>query len=133
MVILDTSVIIDHLRLHDRKQTYLSHLIETVSREQLAVSVISIQELFRGMSTKNPDKLKVLVTLLASLNILPYTFEIAQRAGEIGRDLLQVIEFADAAIAATAIIHNAKLVTLNQKDFAEIPNLELYGLAANSS
>lgn len=34
-------------------------------------------------------------------------------------------QFADAAIAATAIINKAKLATLNKKDFQRIKELEL--------
>jgi len=36
------------------------------------------------------------------------------------------LEFADALIAATAILHNVELYTLNRKDFVFIPNLKLY-------
>ena len=36
-----------------------------------------------------------------------------------GRDL-------DLAVAACALVHNARLWTLNSVDFADIPDLELY-------
>jgi predicted nucleic acid-binding protein len=36
------------------------------------------------------------------------------------------LEFADALIAATAILHNVELYTLNRKDFVFIPSLRLY-------
>lgn len=41
------------------------------------------------------------------------------------RDTKPGIQFADAAIAATAIINNARLATLDKKDFQGIKNLEL--------
>ena len=36
------------------------------------------------------------------------------------------LKLPDAQIAATAILHNAELFTLNRKDFEYIPNLKLY-------
>ncbi len=44
------------------------------------------------------------------------------------RDSKTPIQFADAAIAATAIINGAELYTLNKKDFEKIPGLLLYRL-----
>ena len=42
------------------------------------------------------------------------------------RDISTPLEFMDAAIAATAILHGAQLFTLNKKDFERIGDLELY-------
>ena len=36
------------------------------------------------------------------------------------------LKLPDAQIAATAILYNVELFTLNRKDFAYIPNLKLY-------
>mgnify|MGYP001602359360 FL=1 len=67
----------------------------------------------------------MLLATITPLTIVPYTFEIAEQAGKIARDFLHPIEFADAAIAATAIVQGGKLLTLNQKHFIGIPELEL--------
>ncbi len=56
---------------------------------------------------------------------LPYTYEIAELAGSLTRDSKQLLLFADAAIAATALSNGASLATLNKKDFATIPGIEL--------
>lgn len=40
--------------------------------------------------------------------------------------ILHPIDFADAAIAATAIHNHCELATLNPKDFTGIPNLSLH-------
>ena len=56
----------------------------------------------------------------------PYTYEIAKLAGELIRDAKDPIEFPDAVIAAAAILHDAKLFTLNKKNFVRISKLELY-------
>lgn len=121
MVILDTCIIIDHLR----KKT-LSKLIaiaKTLPKEQLAISLITIQELYEGQSTLLPEKEKDLLATISPLKILPYTYEIAKLAGKIARDLPHNIEFADSAIGATCLSYQASLYTLNKKHFSKIPDL----------
>lgn len=125
MVVLDTSIIIDHLRQPKKKPSRLIRLAKQKPKETLALSIISIQELYEGKSTQEPKKEQSLLATIAPLKILPYTYEIAQLAGEISRDLGRPLELADAAIAATTLIHNASLLTLNKKDFHGIKNLEL--------
>ena len=124
MVVLDTNILIDHLRQSEEKITSLMEAIEKFSNE-LAVSVISVQELFEGKSTRDRVKESELINTLSLLKILPYNFEVAKLAGEISREDLSPVEFPDAAIAATCIINGAYLLTLNKKDFARIPGLEL--------
>ncbi len=125
MVVLDTSIVIDHLRQKPGHTTQLLRIVESHSLRSLAISVVSIQELYRGESTRDAHKEDLMLTTIASLQVLPYTYEIALLAGKIGRDVKRSIEFADAAIAATAIMHNASLSTLNKKDFSLVPELEL--------
>jgi len=125
MVVLDTSVVIDHLRQSPDVETHLYKIALKIPKEQLALSVISIQELYEGQSTKDPRKEESLLETITPLRVLPYTYETAQLAGTILRNLTSPIEFADAAIAATTILNGAKLLTLNQKDFKEIPDIEL--------
>ena len=125
-MILDSNIIIDHLRLLARKRSFLDLIAEKIEPDDLAVSVITIQELFTGKSTQGLNEQDRILAIIAPLKVLAYTYEIAQGAGEIMRDIQTDVEFADAAIAATAIFHNAKLYTLNQKDFRVIKDLELY-------
>jgi len=94
-------------------------------KEVLAISLLSVQELYEGRSTRDDQKEQYLLATISPLKILPYTYEIAQLAGEIARDLDQPIELADAAISATTILNAASLLTLNKKDFINIQNLEL--------
>ncbi len=44
--------------------------------------------------------------------------------GQIARDFDKAIDFADAAIASTAIVNGCELATLNIKDFKGIKNLQ---------
>lgn len=124
MVILDTNLIIDQLR-QPPKKSYLYKLTREFSRDFLAISMVSVQELYEGKSTLDSRREELMLATIAPLKILPYTFEVAQLAGEILRDLSRPIEFADAAIAACTIVNGAQLATLNKKDFLQIADLEL--------
>ncbi|MFH1890139.1 MAG: PIN domain-containing protein [Candidatus Kuenenbacteria bacterium] len=125
MVVLDTNIIIDHLRQSLNKISFLRRIEDKINRENLAISIISIQELYEGKSTQYKNQEQYLLATISPLKILPYTYETAQLAGEIARDLKQNIELADAAIAATAIINGASLITLNKKHFLNINHLQL--------
>ncbi len=126
MVILDTNIIIDHLRQAKTKDSLLIKLAKQKPKEFLAISVVSIQELYEGKSTRSNREEQDLLATITPLKVLPYTYEIAKLAGEIARDLKHPIELADATIAATAIINGIQLFTLNKKDFRGIRNLELF-------
>lgn len=130
MVILDTNIIIDHLRRFSlsSEESNLMKVLKNEGRDSLYLSIISIQELYEGKSTKNESKLQQMLSILAPLTLLNYTSEIAELAGKIARDLKNPIEFADAAIAATCIFNDSKLFTLNTNHFKNIQDLELYSL-----
>lgn len=125
MVILDTNIIIDHLRQKDGEDSHLMRIARKIAKENLAISVITVQELYEGRSTKSEEKEAYLTATISPLKVLSYSYEIAQLAGEIARDSPRPIELADAAIAATAIVHDASLFTLNAKDFRGIKGLEV--------
>ena len=126
MVVLDTNIIVDHLRQPKTKESLLRKIAQQNPKETLAVSVISVQELYEGKSTRNSEKKQSMLATISPLKILPYTYETAKLAGQIARNLKKPIELADAAIAATSIINGAKLLTLNKKDFCQIKHLELF-------
>jgi predicted nucleic acid-binding protein len=128
MVILDTNIIIDHLRQNKNKKSKLVQIASLKPKEALAISTISVQELYEGKSTKEAKKEQLLLATISPLKILPYTYETAKLAGQIARDLPINIELADAAIAATAILSGSPLFTLNHKHFQNIPQLNLYSL-----
>ena len=125
MVVLDTSILIDYIRRPEDTNSHLVKLIDSHIESDLRLSVITIQELYTGLSTRNTQQQKFLITMISGLNILPYDYEVAQLAGEILRDIKPKMGFADAAIAATAILNKAKLFTLNAKDFKGIKKLKL--------
>ena len=124
MVILDTNILIDHLRRAKKEESYLENIVKGYPKETLAISMVSVQELYEGKSTKEKNKEMLVLTLLTSFKILPYTYDSACHAGEIARDLPRPIEFPDAVIAATVLENDCQLATLNKKDFRGIKGLE---------
>lgn len=124
MVIVDTSIIIDHLRQPDDKLTHLRKLANKYPQKNLTISIITIQELYEGKSAKDEVRHKKLINTISLFRILSYTYEVAKFAGEIARDTASKIDLADAAIAATAILNEASLATLNKKDFQGIADLK---------
>ncbi len=124
MVVLDTSVIIDHLRRPPGQPTYLKKLAKKFGRD-LSIAMVTVQEIYEGKSTREKKKEEEFLMTISGLRILPFTFEVAQLAGQIARDLARGIDLGDAAIAATTIINGGQLATLNKKDFLGIDGLEL--------
>ena len=124
MVVVDTSVVIDHLR-QIGGTSYFRKFEKEFESESLAISIITIQELYAGKSTGDDGKEGILLATISPLSILPYSYEVAELAGKLIRDAKNPLQFADAAIAATAIVNGYRLVTLNRKDFEEIEGLEL--------
>lgn len=126
MVVLDTNIIIEHLRFSTKGETALMRIAKKITKENLAISIITVQELYEGKSAGEKQKEDYLLSTITPLKILPYDYETAQLAGEIARGFEQPIEFADAAIAATAIINGAFLHTLNKKHFQGIIGLQFW-------
>lgn len=124
MVVIDTNIFIDHLRTGDSK--YLQTLLSTNNITDLYLSILTVQELYTGQSTKNLKNELILQKLISPFSIVYYDEQVAKLAGEIARDSKKIITFADSAIAASAILNNAKLATINTKDFKEIKGLQLY-------
>lgn len=125
MVVIDTNVIIDHLRQKGSPDSVLSKLFGQIELTEATISFMTVQELFAGQSTKDLEIEQWILAIIKPYKLLPYTFEIAKLAGEIDRDSKNQIDFPDSAIAATAILNKAKLFTLNKKDFKGIKKLKL--------
>ena len=125
MVVVDTDILIDYIRQPENKISHLRALLKSIPSQDLAISVITIQELYVGESSKEKEKEEFFLQLINKLVILPYDQRSAKLAGEIMRDIRPRPQFADAAIAATAILNKSRLLTLNKKDFQGIKGLKL--------
>ena len=116
-LLLDTDVIVDYLRGRDEAVAYLES-----RAEPLLLSVITVAELYAGV--REGEERRVLEGFLSAFEIIPMDKEIAQKGGLYRRDYgpSHGVALADALIAATAELQQARLVTLNERHF---PMLEV--------
>jgi len=118
--LVDTSVLIDYLRGHEPA----AHLLEQARISgPLHASEITRIEILAGMRGGEEEPTG---SLLASLAWHAVDAAVAEEAGALGRQWLpshQGIDSADLAIAATAILNRAELLTLNIRHFPMFPNL----------
>ncbi len=88
------------------------------------VSVINVYELYIGATTE--QKQKDVNIILQSFKCLPMTEAIAIRSSEIYLTLKkshQLIDIRDIFIAATCLVYQLPLKTLNKKHFTRIDGL----------
>jgi predicted nucleic acid-binding protein len=118
--LVDTSVLIDFLRGHERAA-------EVLERERAAAplqaSEITRLEVLSGMRRTEETATR---SLLAILRWHPVDAEVAEDAGALGRRWLpshHTIDSADLAIAATVIRTGARLMTRNTRHFPMFPGL----------
>ena len=113
-LIIDSDVLIDHLRKDKNALAYLTAEIEKESL--LFVSVISRSEIFAGIRTGEEDIVNSLLVLLTPVNV---DTAIADKAGEYMRKFSKshTLNIGDALIAATAKEMQLTLVTKNIKHY----------------
>jgi len=113
-LIIDSDILIDHLRKDKNALAYLTAEIEKESL--LFVSVISRSEIFAGIRTGEEDTVNSLLALLTPVNV---DTAIADKAGEYMRKFSKshTLNIGDALIAATAKEMQLALVTKNIKHY----------------
>lgn len=125
-LVVDTSVLIDHLR---GGNTWKKVIAESGEDLKLFVPTIVIFELFSGQSTHDPSIVAKIHQLLHNFQKVELDENIAKTAGVIFRDAKHRIQVSDYIIAASALQMNAQVITLNKKHFEQIPNINLYPLS----
>ena len=111
-LLLDTDVLVDYFRGRIQALAYLR-----ARSEPILISAITVAELYDGV--REGEERRGVEQFLALLEIIPVDAEIARKGGLYRRDYgpSHGIGLADALIAATAELHQAKLVTLNARHF----------------
>lgn len=120
-LLLDTSILIDHLRGNATARTSLSTAIR--DGDQLAASVVTKIEVLAGM---RPAEETATRRLFDALEWIPVDDHIAERAGQLANHYLPShpgVDPIDHVIAATALLHEADLWTRNVKHFPMFPDL----------
>lgn len=109
-VLVDTDVLIDHLRGHRAFEP---------GSDRVFCSVITRGELFAGTGTDE----EAVRRLLAPLVEIPVDRDLAEEAGRLRRTTR--IALPDAVIAATALSLRVPLVTRNKRDFGRVRGLRV--------
>jgi predicted nucleic acid-binding protein len=114
-LLLDTSVLIDALRLRHRRRELLAELVQ--AGHTLATSALNIAEVYAGM---RPDEAQRTEALLSVLDCYDLTGTSARHAGALKQQWAQkgrTLALADMIVAAIALQHGCTLMTDNRKDF----------------
>jgi len=125
-LLIDTSIIIDFLRKKNKENTLFWKIINEYA---CYISTITEFELFCGAITD--EKKLELEKIINSLQIINFDENASLKSAEIFLSLRSKnknIEFRDIFIAATAIVADLPLSTLNQKHFNRISELKLQNI-----
>ncbi len=124
-LLLDTTVLIDALRLRHGRRQLLAELVR--AGHTLATSSLNVAEVYAGM---RPGEEARTETFLSALECYDITGHIGRVAGGLKSEWSRrgrTLTLADTIIAAIALEHNCTLMTDNVKDFP-MSELDLYRL-----
>jgi predicted nucleic acid-binding protein len=126
-LLLDTTVLIDVLRLRHRRRELLAELLR--AGHTLATSALNVAEVYAGM---RPEEAQKTEALLSALDCYELTGTVARRAGALKQQWAKTgrtLTLADMIVAAIALEHGCTLMTDNRKDFP-MEELEKFDLPA---
>ena len=124
MILCDTNIFIEIYRNNESIIQKIKH----IGQHNLAVSDVTLAELFFGARNKNElgairkDMNKLIVFLIDS-----FISDLAVKLVET-YSLSHKLALTDALIGATAIHHKIELYTLNVKDFKFLDEVKLFAL-----
>jgi tRNA(fMet)-specific endonuclease VapC len=132
LYVLDT----DHLSLIQRSDAKVSVRFLATPRSDVAASVVSFEEQMRGWlahinQARTPDQICLAYDLLCTTQHFYCTLRLLEfdaNTAKVFKALRQKhrrLSTMDLRIAATALAHDATLVTRNTQDFISIANLRL--------
>lgn len=121
MVLCDTNIFI---HAFNGRQSTIDRLQE-IGLEQVAISVITVMELYQGMSNKT--ELARMKRKIRYYDVLEIDSSISRLAASLIENfrLSNNLQIPDAIIGATAVIHQIPFYTYNIKDFDFIPGINL--------
>jgi predicted nucleic acid-binding protein len=114
-LLLDTSVLIDVLRLRHGRRELLAELLQL--GHTMATSALNIAEVYAGM---RPDEAQKTEALLSALDCYELTGTSARHAGALKQQWAKkgrTLALADMIVAAIALQRGCTLMTDNRKDF----------------
>ncbi|MDR1216363.1 MAG: PIN domain-containing protein [Treponema sp.] len=119
--LIDSCILIDHLRGNKNID-----FIGKDKRNHLKMSIITMMELILG--ARNKKEIENIQKAFRKIEMVNINEKISETAYELifKYNKSHNLFINDAIIAATAIINNTTLVTLNISDFRFIPEISLY-------
>jgi predicted nucleic acid-binding protein len=124
-LLLDTSILIDVLRLRNRRSEWLAGLVR--GGHSLSTTTLNIAEIYAGMRPAEEARTEA---LLSGLELYELTGTSARLAGRVKNAWARkgyTLALADTIVAAIAIERGCALLTDNRKDFP-MPEVQLYPL-----
>ena len=119
MILCDTNILIEFYKSNPQ----ITQELRLLGLSQLAISVITQAELYYGALNKAElNKIKKHLSALHVFNVDTAVSHQFLHLMEI-YSLSHKLSIPDALIAATALVHQLELYTLNVKDFRFIPGL----------
>ena len=122
MILCDTNVIIEIFKGNEK----ILKKIEGIGLDNIAISSITVMELYFGaINKKELNKIK---KHLKALNIVHFDNDVSKMAVSMIESYSKShgLQIPDAIIAATGLLYEMKLLTLNLKDFRYIAGLKLH-------
>ena len=122
--LLDTNVICEIVKAKPAKNVL--DWVNTVPENNLFISVLTLGEIRKGVEKINDLKRREFIRLwlendlplFFAERILPVDLQVADQWGRLQSNLKgHVLPAIDGLLAATAVCHNLRLVTRNEKDF----------------
>ena len=122
MVLCDTNVLI--YAFNGRQQT-IDQLTE-IGLEQVALSVITVMELFQG--ARNKVELAQIKKKMSYYDVVEIDNAISRLASSLVEKfkLSHGLQIPDAIIGAMSVAYDIRLFTYNKKDFKFIPGIKLH-------
>jgi predicted nucleic acid-binding protein len=124
-LLLDTSVLIDALRLRRRRRQWLAELVR--AGHTLATSALNVAEVYAGMRPSEEAETKAFLSALECYEITASVAEVAGRLKSQWSKKGRTLTLADMLVAAVALQQGCPLATDNGRDFP-MPKLQLYEL-----
>ena len=122
LVLCDTNILIEVYK----KNNAVIKEVQNINSENIIISQVQCAELIYGARDK--AELNLILKDLSFLKTLLLTSDISNLGLELMSkfSLSHHLNFPDSLIAATSILHNLRIYTLNIKDFHYLPGINLY-------
>jgi len=124
--VLDTNTVLDYFR---GKGSVAANLLALPPSEVALPAIVAYEVWVGVLGSQNAKRRQAQYEqFLATVEVLPFDSAVSRRAAELRQTLErggEGIGPMDTLIAATALAHNATLVTRNVREFGRVPGLQV--------